>query len=66
MIAEAIYKATPTAPREMCAGQAILQSIVGNFFIPHWLGKIMAKKPGKGRCNQRCIHHMKRAIFFTD
>jgi len=48
-VAEAIYKATFTAPRELWVGQATIQSIVGNVFFPHWLDKMMAKKAWDGQ-----------------
>lgn len=48
-VAEAIFKATLTAPRELWVGKATVQSIVGNMFFPGWLDKLVAKKAWRGQ-----------------
>lgn len=48
-VAEAIFKATRTAPRELWVGKATVQSILGNMFFPGWLDKLLAKKAWNGQ-----------------
>jgi len=48
-IAEAIYKASLLAPRELWVGISTVQSILGNMFFPGWLDKLMSKKAWGGQ-----------------
>ncbi|RPH30217.1 SDR family NAD(P)-dependent oxidoreductase [Buttiauxella warmboldiae] len=48
-VAEAIFKATIKAPRELWVGKATIESIIGNMFFPGWLDKLMAKKAWGGQ-----------------
>lgn len=54
-VAEAIFKATTRAPRELWVGKATIESIVGNMFFPGWLDKLMAKKAWAGQM-QSSVH----------
>ncbi|MFD3249018.1 SDR family oxidoreductase [Rahnella aquatilis] len=48
-IAEAVYKASLLAPRELWVGLSTVQSIIGNIFFPGWLDKLMSKKAWDGQ-----------------
>ncbi|MCX2945079.1 SDR family oxidoreductase [Rahnella perminowiae] len=48
-IAEAIYKASLLAPRELWVGISTVQSILGNMFFPGWLDKLMSQKAWGGQ-----------------
>lgn len=54
-VAEAIFKATLSAPRELWVGKATVQSIVGTMLFPGWLDKMLAKKAWSGQM-QTAVH----------
>lgn len=63
--AEAVFSVVKRPVRELWVGKSTVQSIVGQFFFPRWLDRLMVKKAWEGQLTDDPSPHDSADILYT-